>query len=125
MNKLILALILLCLPGVAFAQEYQSNTWASWASVAAGPQTSWVLPYRSRTVTVINGSATPVCVAFGNVTILSGCVSSVTNQVATGDNKVFQLGSAQWITLNDMVTGQINLKSAGSTASPVSVLVNY
>lgn len=122
--KKLLVIFCLLFSTASYAQEYTANTWASWASITS--QISWIFPSNSRTVTIMNGSNQPICVSFGTGYVMNqNCTLPLTNQGNTGNNKVFQIPGAQWLTLNNMVTKSINIMSAGTAASPVSVLVNY
>lgn len=123
---LILVLMFGIFASPAFA-DYKANYWASWASITQTPVT-WVFPFNSREVNIHNGSAVPVCVSFNGASIIAGggCTSpQSTSQAQYGDNKVFQLGTNQILLLQDFVTSQVTLQSAGAAASPVSVVVTY
>ncbi len=126
MKKIFIAILMCFVSANVFAEAgYKSNVWASWASITS--QKKWVFPYNSREITIMNGSSTvPICVSFNENPILAGCTSTVTNQITTGDNKVFQVPVGQNLTLSDFQQQSISLMSAtGAAASPVSVVVAY
>lgn len=110
----------------AYAVEYTANYWASTTSVSNINQTQWAFPYNSRTITVMNGSTTPVWVSFGTAnSIAQNGTSVVVNQASNGNNKVFMLPGSQFTTFSNLSQDGINLRSTGAAASPVSVIVAY
>jgi hypothetical protein len=124
--KKILAFIFISLfliSGNCLAQEYKANIWASWASITTAVK--WTFPYKSREITIINGSAIPVCISFNDNTPTPACTSAITNQSGTGDNRTFQMQASNNITLRDISQQSINIISMGAAASPVSVVVAY
>lgn len=119
MKKLMLFVMLFLIPVISRAQEVTANTWASWANITS-TQTDWTFPYPSRGVTIINGSTNPICMSFGNNAVISSACTDT-------QNDVFQFGPSMFTYIDNLRRNSVHIRIAGaaSSASPVSVIVNY
>ena len=118
---LIIILVTLFLVQPAFAQSrgLLTNVWTSWVNVTATAVTL-TFPSNSRDIMISNGDANdPVCVDLRGNTLANNCYA--------GTNTAIQVGPLDSITLSDFATSSVLLRaqSAGTAASPVSVVVTY
>jgi len=116
---ILIVLFLLC-ASQAFAQNrgVLTNVFASWVSVTANTVNTVTFPANSRDIWIHNGSAIDVIISAKGTSI------PASNYVDT-PNSTFQLDGASDLYLSDFITSAVSFKSAGATASPVSVVVTY
>ena len=130
MRKIFAVLLGLCLvmSGVAYSyNDYKSNAWASWTNLTtANPAmtlnfASLIEPYRTRDITIINGSTNAIGVDLNDDDNRGDDDPSL----STSRTGRFQLAGSQKITLKDYVCDGLSIFRIGNDASPVSVIVTY